>query len=147
MARPRKVFKPDVVEALAACACTFDEIAAYIGWDPATVYRRMENPKNAFAQAFERGRANGRATLRRKQYELALKGNATMQIWLGKQLLGQTDLPQVQMTITNDATATTQNNFTMNENTKKKLFEAAQLVRREALFATHGAGDSNGTNN
>jgi hypothetical protein len=145
MARPRKAFKPDIVEALAACCCTFDEIAAYIGWDPATVYRRMKNPKSAFAQAYERGRANGRATLRRKQYELALKGNATMQIWLGKQNLGQTDTPQVQMTITNQATA--ESTFTLNEETKKKLFEAAQLVRREAILSRHGPSESNGNNN
>ena len=143
MARPSKAFKPDIVEALAACCCTFEEIAAYIGWHPATVYRRMKNPKSAFAKAYERGAANGRATLRRKQYELALKGNATMQIWLGKQNLGQTDTPQVQMTITNQATA--EATFTLNDETKKKLFEAAQLVRREAILARHG--ESNGNNN
>ena len=143
MARPSKAFKPDIVEALAACCCTFEEIAAYIGWHPATVYRRMKNPKSAFAKAYERGAANGRATLRRKQYELALKGNATMQIWLGKQNLGQTDTPQVQMTITNQATA--EATFTLNDDTKKKLFEAAQLVRREAILARHG--ESNGNNN
>jgi hypothetical protein len=143
MARPRKAFKPDIVEALAACCCTFEEIAAYIGWHPATVYRRMENPKSAFAQAYERGRANGRATLRRNQYALALKGNATMQIWLGKNILGQTDTPQVQMTIHNEAKA--ENTFTLNDETKKKIFEAAQLVRREAILARHG--ESNGNNN
>jgi len=103
----------------------------------------MKNPKSAFAKAYERGAANGRATLRRKQYELALKGNATMQIWLGKQNLGQTDTPQVQMTITNQATA--EATFTLNDETKKKLFEAAQLVRREAILARHG--ESNGNNN
>jgi hypothetical protein len=144
MARPRKEFKPEIIEALAACCCTFDEIAAYIGWDPATVYRRMQDPKSAFARAYAKGAANGRATLRRKQYELALKGNATMQIWLGKQQLGQTDTPQVQMTITNEAKATV--NFTLNEETKKKLYEAAQLVKREALLARHGPSDTNGSN-
>jgi hypothetical protein len=143
MARPRKAFKPDIVEALAACCCTFDEIAAYIGWDPATVYRRMKNPKSAFARAYERGAANGRATLRRNQYALALKGNATMQIWLGKQMLKQTDTPQVQMTIHNEATA--ESTFTVNDETKKKLYEAAQLVRREAILARHG--EANGNNN
>jgi len=144
MARPKKEFKPDVIEALAACCCTFEEIAAYIQWDPATVYRRMENPTCAFAKAYERGRANGRATLRRKQFELALKGNVTMQIWLGKQILGQTDTPQVQMTIHNEAKATA--SFTLNDETKKKLYEAAQLVKREALLAKHGPTEPNGSN-
>jgi hypothetical protein len=146
MARPRKKFDPDVIEALAACCCTFDEIAAYIKWNVATVYRRMENPKSAFARAYERGRANGRATLRRKQFELALKGNATMQIWLGKQILEQSDTPQVQMTINNEATATA-DTFAINDETKKKMYEAAQLIRREALLHRNGtAGESNGTN-
>jgi len=144
MARPKKEFKPEIIEALAACCCTFEEVAAYIGWHPATVYRRMEDPKSAFAQAYERGAANGRATLRRKQYENAMKGNVTMQIWLGKQNLGQTDTPQVQMTIHNEAKATA--DFTLNEETKKKLYEAAQLVRREALLAKHGPSEPNGSN-
>ena len=146
MARPKKEFKPEIIEALAACCCTFEEIAAYIQWDPATVYRRMENPESAFAKAYERGRANGRATLRRKQYELALKGNVTMQIWLGKQILGQNDTPQVQMTINNEAKAIAEASFTLNEETKKKLYEAAQLVKREALLAKHGPSESNGSN-
>ena len=144
MARPKKEFKPEIIEALAACCCTFEEIAAYIRWHPATVYRRMKNPKSAFAQAYARGAAWGRATLRRWQWENASKGNTTMQIWLGKQNLGQTDTPQVQMTIHNEAKATA--DFTLNEETKKKLYEAAQLVRREALLAKHGPSEPNGSN-
>jgi hypothetical protein len=144
MARPKKEFKPEIIEALAACCCTFDEIAAYIGWHPATVDRRMEDPKCAFAQAYMRGAAKGRASLRRWQWENASKGNTTMQIWLGKNILKQTDTPQVQMTITNDVKATA--DFTLNEETKKKLYEAAQLVKREALLAKHGPTEPNGSN-
>lgn len=33
----------------------------------------------------------GKRSLRRMQWKSAKGGNATMQIWLGKQLLGQTD--------------------------------------------------------
>jgi hypothetical protein len=33
----------------------------------------------------------GRVALRSKQFELALAGNPTMLIWLGKQVLGQRD--------------------------------------------------------
>ena len=33
------------------------------------------------------------------------------------------------------------------EETKKKLFEAAQLVRREAILSRHGPSESNGNNN
>jgi hypothetical protein len=67
-----------------------------------------------------------------------------MQIWLGKQNLGQTDTPQVQMTIHNEAKATA--SFTLDEETKKKLYEAAQLVRREATLARNGSIEPNGSN-
>lgn len=41
--------------------------------------------------AIERGRAKGRRSLQAKQFEVAMKGNVSMLIWLGKQLLGQKD--------------------------------------------------------
>lgn len=40
---------------------------------------------------FEDGKANGRISLRRKQFELAMKGDRTMLVWLGKNMLGQSD--------------------------------------------------------
>ena len=39
---------------------------------------------------------SGRASLRRMQYVAAKKGNATMQIWLGKQYLGQKDKQEIE---------------------------------------------------
>jgi hypothetical protein len=39
----------------------------------------------------ESGKGDCQLSLRRAQLETALGGNATMQIWLGKQLLGQKD--------------------------------------------------------
>lgn len=46
-----------------------------------------------FAECFKKFSAGGKTSLRRLQFELARKGNATMLIWLGKQYLGQTDKP------------------------------------------------------
>ena len=51
-------------------------------------------------------------SLRRKQYEVALSGNPSMLIWLGKNVLGQSDqvqqdvrdLPPVVIQLTSDAT-------------------------------------------
>ena len=40
-------------------------------------------------------RKAGFVSLRRKQYELAMAGNATMLIFLGKQYLGQSDKREV----------------------------------------------------
>lgn len=39
--------------------------------------------------AHEEGKSEGRASLRRAQFTSAINGNATMQIWLGKQMLEQ----------------------------------------------------------
>ena len=51
-----------------------------------------------------KGRATLKRRLRRKQLELALEGDKTMLIWLGKQMLGQVDTPKV--AIQNNVTST-----------------------------------------
>ena len=76
-----------VVEGLASIGCTLDELAAVVGLTKRTLIRRRDDPR--FLEAIERGRAKGRASLRRLQWEAAKAGNITAQIWLGKQLLGQ----------------------------------------------------------
>ena len=40
----------------------------------------------------ERGKAKGRISVRRAQMRLLEAGNATMGVWLGKQLIGQRDI-------------------------------------------------------
>jgi hypothetical protein len=51
--------------------------------------RRKEEP--AFRAAMDRGYAEGRISVRRKQMQLLEEGSQTMAVWLGKQLLGQRD--------------------------------------------------------
>jgi len=46
--------------------------------------------------AYKKGLSVATMSLRRAQLANALKGNAVMQIWLGKQLLGQVDTPPIQ---------------------------------------------------
>lgn len=82
MARPRKEIDEEQVERLARLHCTNAEIATVFDCSPDTIERR-------FAGSVAKGRAEGKITLRRAQFRAALKGNVTMQIWLGKQLLGQ----------------------------------------------------------
>lgn len=75
-------------EAAASIGCTLEEIGSLVGLSKRTLIRRCkEDP--AFHEAIKRGRAKGRATLRRWQWDAAKSGNVTAQIWLGKQLLGQ----------------------------------------------------------
>ena len=49
------------------------------------------DPQTAFCISYKKGDRNARASLRREQQRLALKGDRTMLIWLGKQRLGQHD--------------------------------------------------------
>jgi hypothetical protein len=87
---PRKVIDADVARRAASIGCTRDEIAAVCGVSPASLYAALkENPQ--LEADIEEGRNQGRATLRRHQWQQAVAGNPTMLIWLGKQLLGQKD--------------------------------------------------------
>jgi len=83
--------KIDLVELEKLCGlnCTIQEIAAWFGLNEKTIDRYAKKPR--FREAMERGRAKGRVSVRREQFALLQAGNATMGIWLGKQLLGQRD--------------------------------------------------------
>lgn len=63
------------------------------GWFGITreAFNRGPKKRPEVMEAIERGQGKGRASLRRAQFLAALKGDRTMLIWLGKQLLGQTD--------------------------------------------------------
>jgi hypothetical protein len=87
--RPVKDIDWNVVEKLASIQCTDEEIAAVLGVHSDTIKRRKKVPE--YAEILANGRAKGRASLRRLQWKSAEVGNVTMQIWLGKQLLGQRD--------------------------------------------------------
>ncbi len=74
----------ELVEKLASIFCTQEEIAYVAGCSVDTLERR-------FAEVIKKGKEKGKASLRRLQWQSAEKGNITMQIWLGKQHLGQRD--------------------------------------------------------
>ena len=44
-----------------------------------------------FSDIYKKLSSTGKMSLRRQQFKSAENGNVTMQIWLGKQWLGQTD--------------------------------------------------------
>jgi hypothetical protein len=77
------------LEKLSSLQCTDEEVAHWFGVTTRTIERRRKVRK--FAEAMERGKARGRISVRRMQMKLLEEGNATMGVWLGKQLLGQTD--------------------------------------------------------
>ena len=77
------------LEKLCQLSCTDEEIAAWFGTSTRTIERRRREPK--FAEIMARGKAKGRISVRRMQMKLLEQGNATMGIWLGKQLLGHSE--------------------------------------------------------
>lgn len=72
------------VEKLASYGLTNKEIAEALGYDDTTLKRKFEN-------FLTKGKANLKQRLKRKQIDVALSGNVSMLIWLGKQYLGQAD--------------------------------------------------------
>ena len=77
------------LEKLAGLGCTDEEIAGWFYVSTRTIERRRLEPE--FAEVMTRGKAKGRISVRRMQMKLLEEGNATMGVWLGKQLLGQAD--------------------------------------------------------
>jgi hypothetical protein len=76
------------LEKLASLHPTDSEIASWFKVTTRTIERRKS--ELAFAEALERGRARGKLNLRRIQHKMA-ENNAAMAIFLGKNLLGQSD--------------------------------------------------------
>jgi hypothetical protein len=84
MPRPEIPIDGKLVQKLAQLGCKTTEIADFIGCSVDTLDRR-------FADELAKGRASLKMSLRQWQLDAAKKGNASMLIWLGKQMLDQKD--------------------------------------------------------
>jgi hypothetical protein len=84
--RDKKVVPPKDVERLAQMGCKDSEIAEWFGVDENTL-------RYNFSVELLKGKLALNQSLRQAQIRLALSGNATMLIWLGKNILGQSDNP------------------------------------------------------
>jgi hypothetical protein len=82
----KRIVNPDQIYELAAIGCTDIDIARWFDIDESTL-------RYNFSDMMIKGREDVKMSLRRAQLQLALNGNPTMLIWLGKQLLGQQDAP------------------------------------------------------
>ena len=80
----KKVIDPKEVEKLAALGMKISEMAEWFGVDDSTLNYN-------FKQEILKGKHNLNCSLRQAQIRLAISGNATMLIWLGRNILGQTD--------------------------------------------------------
>lgn len=88
--RPRVEIDLAIFEELAQIHCTKEEIAAVFRVSVDTIARRLESDP-VFAEIYAKGRAEGKAAVRRTQYQWAKRGHPTHSIWWGKQHLGQRD--------------------------------------------------------
>lgn len=82
----KKIVDPNEVYKLASTGMKNSEIAEWFDVDDSTL-------RYNFKQYLSKGRLELTRKLRQAQIQLALSGNATMLIWLGKNMLGQADNP------------------------------------------------------
>lgn len=84
--RPKIEIDEELLYKLATIHCTMKEMVDIMGVSKDTL-------KNNFSHIIDKGQSEGKMRLRRKQVEVAMSGNHTMLIWLGKQMLGQSESP------------------------------------------------------
>ena len=87
MARPKK-YKIDTkeVQTLARFGCTNKEISEFFGCSADLI-------EKSYSEFLTKGRAESKLRLRQMQWKSAESGNVTMQIFLCKNMLGQSDNP------------------------------------------------------
>lgn len=81
----------ELLDDLIGIFCTGEECSAVLGLHYETINNKiMEKFNVPFPEYFKQKRGKGKASLRRRQFELT-KTNPALSIWLGKQYLGQKD--------------------------------------------------------
>ena len=90
MARHKKYnLDTEKIEQLAGFGCTNTEIASFFGCDESLI-------RKSYSEFLSKGRDKGKIRLRQLQWRAAERGNVSMMIWLGKQVLSQTDKQEVE---------------------------------------------------
>ncbi len=93
--RPKINLNLEELERLSRLNCTMPEISAYFDIPLRTLEDKFTNEVDV-RKAIEKGRATGKLSLRRRQIQIMEEtNNPTMAIWLGKQMLGQTDKQEI----------------------------------------------------
>jgi len=82
--RPKKDLDKDVIAKLSQIGCTQEEIGSVVGISARTLQRR-------YADLVAENKNIGKASLRKKLWEKALKGNEKLLIWLSKNELNMVD--------------------------------------------------------
>ena len=84
LGRPHKAIDEKILANLSQIGCTQEEIGSIVGISARTLQRR-------FADLLEVNKNKGKASLRKRMYEKAMKGNDKLLIWLSKNMLGMSE--------------------------------------------------------
>ena len=87
--RPKKELDQEVIARLSQIGCTQEEIGSCVGISARTLQRR-------YADLVKENKNIGKASLRKKMWEKALKGNDKLLIWLSKNELNMRDKIETQ---------------------------------------------------
>lgn len=100
--RPRVIIDWVKVDMYLKAGCTGTGIADMLGVSVDSLYNAcLRDNKTNFSAYSQRKRESGDDMLRAKQFDVAMKGDKTMLVWLGKQRLGQADKIENDNTNTN----------------------------------------------
>ena len=95
----------DSVKYMAMIHCTGEEIAGVMQMDYDTLNRNCKDKYGyPISEYIKKNQSNGKMSLRRMQWKSAENGNVTMQIFLGKQWLGQKENTDVSVSVNEDDT-------------------------------------------
>ena len=123
---------------LCVLQCTISECASYLDVSASTLSRRVrELGYSGWKEFFRTHSGKGKVSLRRKQYDRAMKGdgNTQMLIWLGKQYLGQADK------IEQEVEATVQQGLDMSKLSLEEKKFLLELHRKAAPEGTKSPED------
>ena len=84
LGRPHKAIDEKILANLSQIGCTQEELGSILGVSARTLQRR-------FAEIIEVNKNKGKASLRKRMYEKAMKGNDKLLIWLSKNMLGMSE--------------------------------------------------------
>lgn len=102
--RPQKEINKSNFEKLCGLQCTAEEICDFFEVSDKTLYKWCKKTYGEnFSVVFRQKKSKGKVSLRRSQFRLAEK-SASMAIFLGKNILGQTDRSEIDASIIDDST-------------------------------------------
>lgn len=123
--RPKIIINWDVVASYLRAQCDTVGIAGILGISPDTLYTRCKKDNKIDYTVFSaQKKSEGKDMLRAKQFTTAMGDtknevppNVTMQIWLGKQYLGQKDKHEIEQT-------------NLNPDEDKKIIEEIERIKK-----------------